>query len=440
MNLLVLPNASQELLAYVVATCFPKIHTRLNHRSVSMPYLTSLRQAKIFEFKELSPHEPIRESQRRKDKTLLSLLPDLGLSTKLPKLTEQATRAAAGDEPHALYNKDTYWEFHILLIELLGSFQQAVEGLSKSRGSLVEPEAGSPEFLQHLDKATFHGSILQAIVQGSGISQHLKRLAPSLGDHRRPELVNSTMTKGEGEAMDSTMTDEQREDQDMELLQIRPGVIGEDGRVQSVWKSYLDWLGLILAHYNAVQTLVRFVKGPYFHTKSISIKILTSPNVGTRKLDWKTVLNNSKFFPYHSGDLSIKAIFDFLEDGIASHPEVTMTHIKDFRQAFIQFTSKTLSLGDLSVPLKRLESQIGHARWGEYIGQICSNVAKLEQSPNDPESISRITTATGLLLDDVNIFKLFRDINTKGFTGSLHCEATLASLFMLPPLPRLEVT
>jgi hypothetical protein len=322
-----------------------------------MPYLTSLRQAKIFEFKELSPHEPIRESQRRKDRSLLALLPDLGLSAKLPKLTEQATQAAAG-EPHALYTKDTYWEFHILLIELLGSFQQAVEGLSKSRGSSVKPEAGSPEFLRHLKKALSHGCILQAIVQGSGISQHLKHLAPSLGDHRQRELVNSTMTQGEGEAMDSTMMDEQREDQDMELLQIQPGVIGKDGRPQSVWKSYLDWLGLILAHFNAIQTLVWFIKGPYFHTKSISIKILTLPNVGIQKLEWKAMLNNPKFVPYSMGDISNQAICDFLEKGITGHPEITMAHIKKFLQAFEQFTSKTLSLGDLSIPLNKLEDQI----------------------------------------------------------------------------------
>ena len=62
-KLLVLPDsAKKELLPYVVATCFKKIKRRLDDRSVSMPYLTSLQQVNIFEF-ELSPHVPISESQ-----------------------------------------------------------------------------------------------------------------------------------------------------------------------------------------------------------------------------------------------------------------------------------------------------------------------------------------------------------------------------------------
>jgi hypothetical protein len=436
MNLLVLPAPAEELLGYVVATCFAKIHTRLNHKSVSMPYLASLRQVGLFEFQELSPHVPISESQRTNDTLLLSLLLRLKLSAEFPGLTQQATQAA-DKKAHTLYTKDTCWEFHRLLIKLLDSFQQAVQGLSNSRGKPVEPEPGSFEFLQHLRDALRYGYALQRIVQGSGISHHLKNLTPLLHDHRRQEPPKLDH-EGRGGHLDLTSPEVQNEDQDMDLLEIRVGTIRKNGQPQSVWKSYLDWLRLILAHFNAVEILVSFVRGPYNHSKIISIKILTSPNVGGRKLPWKDVLNNPKFFPT-GPKKSNKDILEFLSNGISSHPETMRAAVTQFQSAFREFTnpaSNTLSSPKELLPLveKLKSAKDSGARWKEYIDLICSDVRKLQQFPSDAECINRINEAANLLLDDTLTFKTLRDMDSQKFSGSLHCEATLASLFMSQPL------
>ena len=134
------------------------------------------------------------------------------------------------------------------------------------------------------------------MVLGSGITQHLKNLAPSLCDHRQKEPANSTMA--EGEAVD---LNEQTEDQDMDLLQIRLGVIGGNSQPQPLWKSYLDWLRLILAHFNAVEVLLKFVTGPNIRAKAIPVKILISPNVERQMLPWQKVLSDLKFFPQGLG-------------------------------------------------------------------------------------------------------------------------------------------
>jgi hypothetical protein len=455
-NLFVLPNPEEverELLNYVISTCFAKIYHRLNHKSVSLPYLTSLRQVQTVEFKELPPDMRITESQRKNDELLFTLFPFLEFSAELPGLAGQATRAAR-NEPHALYTKETSWEFHLLLIKLLDSFHQALAGLDKSRGTPVKPEAGSPEFLRHLSKAVSSGYALQRIVRGSGISHHLYNLTLSLDYHRRPEHANSTMAKGKGKATDLTMTDgECTEDQDMDLLEIRPGVI-KDGQPRPLWKSYLDWLKLILNHFNAVEILVRFITGPYFQTKAISIKILTSPNVGGLKLPWREVLNNPMRFPESGEGVSNEAIFKFLSDGITGifnlkSPDVPVKDVNNFLNIFQQFTTSEAPLvlfEDLKSSGLYLNKHKGPTHWKEYIDQINSNVANLQHYPNDSESIFRINEAVHLLLDNAAIFRLFRDVDSLAFTGSLHCEATLASLFMLPPpssdtdlSPRIEV-
>ena len=429
-KLLVLPNLAEELLPYVVATCLEKIKGRLNDKSVSVLFLTSLQQANISEF-EFSPHpspsEPISGSQQRNDKSLLVLLASFfeKYSAEFPKLIEQATRAAE-DKPYALYTEETYLEFHLLLTKLLTLFHQAVGKLSDSRGNPVIPEEGNSDFGIFLNAAVFYGYTLQRMVLGSGITQHLKNLAPSLYDHRRKEPANSTMA--EGEAAD---LDEQTEDQDVDLLQIRLGVIGGNGQPQPLWKSYLDWLRLILAHFNAVEVLLKFVTGPNIRAKAIPVKILISPNVERQMLPWQKVLSDLKFFPQGLG-LSNEEILKSLSETSKTCSQL-VGDIRTFSTAFKAFTdSKSSDTKSLSVSIMRLKMHKDHIRWKEYIEEICSNYENLKEFPDDSESISRINEATSLLQHNASIFNFFKTMDTKRFSGAVHCEATLASLSMLP--------
>lgn len=435
-KLLVLPDPGDDLLGYVVATCFPKIFHRLNHR-LSKPYFATLKQVKIGELVEVPSHdfesESISQSQQTNDKLLLASLLLLDLSVDFPALTEQATRAEAG-KPYVLYTKNTCWEFHQLLVKLLESFKEAVEGLSTSRGKPAKREAGSPGFQEHLKKAISYGYALLRLAQGSAISKHLKNLSPSLTDHRRQGREIPTMAKEDSEAMDSTMTDD---DQDMDLLHIQP-----DDQPQSVWKSYLEWLMLILAYFNAVEILVQFVGSPHHDALSISIKILISPRVGQDKLKWKELLKNPKYFP-DGPEMNNEAIIKNLSTG-SLKPDVALNVVEEFLKIFERLTKTedpTLDSRCLSPYIEKFGKLMDHTRWKVYIETIQTNIAVLEQHPNDLEAISGIDEAAHLLKDDLSIFKFFRDTDGQKFTGSVHCEGTLASLFLLPSnmLPQLEV-
>ena len=136
---------------------------------------------------------PSTNHNKRTTKTLLQSLCRLQLFVDLPKLTE----LAAKDKPHTLYTKDTYQEFHLLLIGLLKSFRDALGKLTSLHGGKAKQEAGSNEFREELRKSLMYGYALQQVIQGSGISPHLKNLVPLLGDHRREECAISTMTDEE---------------------------------------------------------------------------------------------------------------------------------------------------------------------------------------------------------------------------------------------------
>jgi hypothetical protein len=417
-------------MGYVVTACFPKILKRLDHKLVSVPYYNSLLAVKPFQIEEVLSHGPISESQRTSDEFLLTLIPHLNFPAHLPELIKQAT-LASDNKPFALYTKDTCWEFHTLLIKLLESYNDAIHGLWKNRPDNNKEGGNFDEFRKHLDNAIASGYALMQMVHGSGISEHLKILAPSLPNHQRQEHADST-----------TMTDEQAEDQDLDLLHIGVGITGKDGRPQSVWKSYLDWLTLILAQFKAVEILVEFtrnlkLRGPY----RISIKILTSPNIGKQKLPWKKVLGNSNFFPSDERMIN-DDIIKSLTQGISSHPELMVNDLKNFLATFNDFTTNENSSPDCLSPfVEGFERFLVQDRWQKDIEQIFTGIKTLQQNRNDSDAISSINEAASSLRDDANIFKLFRDTDGQPFSGTVHCEAILASLFLRPSdvLPQIEV-
>jgi len=107
----------------------------------------------------------------------------------------------------------------------------------------------------------FYGNALQCIAKGSAIDSHLQNLEPLLNDHCRPDLKKVDV-----------------EDSDLTVL-TQPMVKEMDKLPQPLWKPYKEWLVLMLAHFNAVETLIDYVTGLVFRGKSISIKILVSPEV-----------------------------------------------------------------------------------------------------------------------------------------------------------------
>ena len=62
--------------------------------------------------------------------------------------------------------------------------------------------------------------------------------------------------------------------------------------------SYMDWLRLMLDHFNAVNILIKHITRPEFPYDSISIRILNAPHVDMASLPWWELFTDSTLFPY----------------------------------------------------------------------------------------------------------------------------------------------
>jgi len=252
---------------YVIAACYRKILHQFSHSSFSVPYQNTLKNLDITTVTFHASSMEAKLTMIKSDQLLLSLFTTSELGAALihafPKLYEQVNFMKL-QQPWVLYNENTYQEFHKLLCTLLDSFGKSLQALSDARdkkGNSKVSVAGSAEFKACVGCVMFYGNALQRIAKGSAIDSHLQNLEPLLNDHCRPDLKKVDV-----------------EDSNLTVL-TQPMIKKIDKPPQPLWKPYKEWLVLMLAHFNAVETLVDYVTGSFFRGKSISIKILVSPEV-----------------------------------------------------------------------------------------------------------------------------------------------------------------
>jgi hypothetical protein len=65
-----------------------------------------------------------------------------------------------------------------------------------------------------------------------------------------------------------------------------------------LWRSYLEWLRIILAHFDAVEDLTEYVTSTNFHYTGFSIKILFAPHIPeTTPLSLSTLFKDRHLLP-----------------------------------------------------------------------------------------------------------------------------------------------
>ena len=116
---------------------------------------------------------------------------------------------------------------------------------------------------------------------------------------------------------------EEPEELDEELKAVRP-FVEVDGVETPLWQSYLDWLRLMVAHFDAADILLTYVTGPSFIHHTIPIQVLVAPPIDERSLPLKELLNDLTLFPTtttaaspHNSQATItnREILEFLEEG-----------------------------------------------------------------------------------------------------------------------------
>lgn len=422
-KLLTWPEPLDELLSYVISTCYKKIHRRLTH-SLSKSYRDSLCKVTSFKFSEPSSDQSEETTGRKdSDDALFSLFDMLPLQSKFPELNKQAALIKAG-KPYALYTQHTYLEFHKLVCELLESFTTAVAQLLASRGKSADPTQGSKTCKDSLNLAVAFGYALLQLVSGSGSQRYFQNIASVLDDHRRVEL--SRVVEG----------DEMEEEHDDDLRRLQQVV--NDQPPEPLWKSYRDWLRLILAHFDAVETLANCVTSPQFSGKAIYMKILVTPNVDTHMLPWRDLFAK-QVFPEHSvGDklTTNDNLLQFLLEVISSGPDEAATFVKGLRIYVrkINTADDGTAIDMASFVCSKPWPDHQLPGWKQGRTAIMDDFKKLANCSTPAEFQSCISNINGTfdsLLDTIKFFKSLERVDK--FKGSLHCEACLVALLKFSP-------
>jgi hypothetical protein len=283
-----------DLLLYVIAASFEKMNHRITSRLVSKRYYECLsKELPPFPFKESASDSPIDN-----DKPFIKIIPILvrRVKTKIPNLQHVASLPW----PFHIYNENTYMEFHLLLIELLGLFKNSLNDLKVLQDQRKDNKMpfDVTKILKTLGMVLVYGRYLRTMAISSAIEAHFKAISFLLEvDEERswPEL----------------MTNEEDAD-DLELRDLMPSFSLRKGKPLYPWESYRDWLRLMVHYFDATRVLASYCeKLSLRRTDSdesdnilnIPITILSLPRSEKVLLPWTELLQTERFFPT-SGDQS----------------------------------------------------------------------------------------------------------------------------------------
>jgi hypothetical protein len=194
-----------------------------------------------------------------------------------------------------------------------------------------------------------------------------------------------------------------------------------------LWKSYRNWLKLMVVHFDAADTLVRYITGPTFNNRTISLKILVAPSTDTASLPWRELFTDSKLFPTEDEADPLSTTNDemlkILNDAASANMTECLQCINAVRSCWNQNNKAATikNLAKLDKTLSRKETFGWHQSASKLLAMINNYYSK-----SSNESWDKITNEIESLLHSARFF--VRLSKWDGFRGALHCEACLTSL------------
>lgn len=282
---------------------------RRSEHKISQSFYDGLFQVNNFTFSEVTPSLDPTGS----DASFLMAIPHICniLKIQLPSLLN----ARDGK----IYTEDTCQEYHQLLVILLKRFRKSLQQFALSnkecQGSWKE------EFKDYLEDVVLWGELLQLMIDGQAIEQHLRVITCELVKSGHPGLsrseivVESQLSEdtavgegadsegvdaavGEDAALDKagdTDSDMNEDDVDLSGVQMEEDAEDEMGNTEMfakedsddadfagmqrstnrvnrgpvlIWESYRDWLKLLTVHFEAIKIITSFIAAPYPTTRS----------------------------------------------------------------------------------------------------------------------------------------------------------------------------
>jgi hypothetical protein len=425
---------TENLLRYIITACYPKMHRRFTQPHLSAPYLDSLNSVPIakIEFKTSEPK--FSQYDRKFFMQFLPFVWEAVVLSKIPNIRKQVTEEAerlaglgpdgvemdGAHKPILFYTKDTYQEFHALLVELLAIFGESLRNLSDASkdGATSMPNDPGPGTSSsvniHVTRVKVVASGLQMLTRGAVLETHLKTIESSLREHRRVTV--------------STSIEEAKEEEDEDLKAVQPRATLSHTTLP-LHMSYKEWLKLILIYFDAVDRLSRYVTASKFQFDDIDIQILVSPPVSDTLLEWKELFVYPGIFPAKNvpANENIDSIFNYLR--------------QTTDQSFDRFTTKAKTLlNALQKPnasahlVKRALESMAQCKlpgWAETAKVHLAEIQDLQRVITGSDKDGLAADIDSLLKSaNYSFLRFLHTVNQTGlhFTGSQHCEASLASL------------
>jgi len=431
---------AEHFFKYTAAISCRKIKRRITNKHVSQPYIESLQKVTIVPIPSESHQNSGPTEDVKHDRLLLKFIDALGhlLQTKTPNLLALAHL----DSPtFPIYNDKTCMEFHGLLLELLNCFEKAVVDLCNLSGLNKKPDDYSSQFANSLADAQMHGYGLLKLARGQAFRMHMANIEPLL---KKPHHT-MPVPASNAEAPDEGPKDKELEDEELEVEEELQSVLlpnGDQGGTQkTLTKSYVDWLRLTVAHFDAVEIVMQYVMSTNFDHSYIAVTNLVAPSTSTALYPWEELLKNEQYFPTTDtmdpmSTTSNDEILKFLQKAV---PKATRArNLSIFAEAALTGWKKRQSTTFNAQQVRQMITNIMALR-DEDVNEIAKSVhtqLKIWSKGDNDDAITKgIEDLHKKLfhLPPGNLF--FSNLENLKFKGALHCEICLASLVDMATKP-----
>jgi hypothetical protein len=262
-------------------SCKKMLHQITNEHILKL-YIQSLKKVAVPILPILSKSFPIPSASagdtkcnqefKETENNRLLILASAGYNTSLdadyPPTPNLLTLAKSPVFP--IYNDKTSMEFHALLLALLKHFEKALATLNShldEGGSIIEAATDTQVY----------GYGLLRLARGQAFQMHMKHIGHLL---KKPDSTNA------GAPMPASSNAEdpvkEPEDKDLQALKPLPPNRDQEGAApKTLTKSYIDWLRLTVAHFDAIEIIIQYVWSSSFHYKKISAMTLVAPLTST---------------------------------------------------------------------------------------------------------------------------------------------------------------
>jgi hypothetical protein len=330
-------EAAQALFHYVIAKSYMKMHRRFQNKHHSTRYINMLCNLKIDAFANK------QMTFTKKDLLFFERLeycaPNVqaqGLKQVYELIKHDFINGKPNPNVKYCFTQQMSFEFHRILCHILCELRSLLSLLAVHRKQPSPP----PDFMRIVDNIMIYGLSLTAIAYSSMIHTHLTDLNHLLKKRdtnkqptSMPEMGKSTLEmdesgngdgvapgpmsagvldkdKGMGGAEDEE--NEENEDSDVDLAATDPFHTTTrkeytHDRLESEWvplqpwEACLNWLRLLVAHFQAAKVLSNFVLKS--RPNSISIEIIAFPRENNHQMPLRCLVNH--FFPKSEAEVSL---------------------------------------------------------------------------------------------------------------------------------------